>query len=86
VRVPEALLDQVDRKVGDIDADPLTAESDGRVDCCSASTKGVKYHVAFIARRPENQLHEGDGLLCRIPESFSISLMKGVYVRPYIVT
>ena len=44
--IAQPALDQIDREIGDIDADPLPAEFLRRVNGGAASAKRIEHHVA----------------------------------------
>ncbi len=67
--VAQALLDQRDGKVRDVDADPSAPEFLSRVNGGAAATEGVKHHVAFIGGGGDNALKQREGLFGRIPEA-----------------
>ena len=57
-RVPQPALDQIDREIGDIDADPFAPEFLRRVNGSSASAKWIEHHIAGIAARADNTLEQ----------------------------
>ena len=65
VGVGEAFLDEGDRELGDVDANPLAAEFLGGVNRGAATAERIKDYVAGIAAGGDNALQEGHGFLCR---------------------
>lgn len=45
----QPLLNKVHRDIGNVDADPFTAEADGRVDRRTAATERIEDYIGFFA-------------------------------------
>src|SRR5207253_59494 len=56
VGVLESVLDEVDREVCDVDADPTTPQRLCRCDRGPAAAEGVKHRVSFVAARGDDSL------------------------------
>jgi hypothetical protein len=67
--IAQALLDQRDGEMRDVDADPLALELLGGVNGGAAAAERVEHHVAFVRGDREDALEEREGLFCRIPEA-----------------
>src|SRR5439155_14021505 len=67
-RVFQSALDQIDREIGDINTDPLSAKFLRSVNGCAASAKRIEHHIAGLARSLEHSLDNPDWLLCLISE------------------
>ena len=68
--VAQALLDQADGEVGDVDADPLPPELLRRVDGGAAAAERVEHHVAGVGGGGDDALEQGEGLLGGVAEAF----------------
>lgn len=68
-QIPEGItkagLDQSNREMGDIDADPLPAELLGSLDGRAAAAEGIEDDVAFVAAGFDDAFKQGDGFLGR---------------------
>ncbi len=58
--IAQALFDQADGKVGDVDANPLPTELFRRMDGGAAVAERVEHHIAGVRRGVEDALKEGD--------------------------
>ena len=48
VSIVQTRLDQADRKMGDVDADPAALQLLGDLDGCAAAAKWIEDYIAFI--------------------------------------
>lgn len=58
--IAQALFDQADGKVGDVDADPLPPEFFRRMDGGAATAERVKHHIAGVGGGIEDAFKEGE--------------------------
>ena len=68
--VLQAVLDEVDGQVGDVDADPAALQAFGHGHRGAAAAEGVQDHVAFVAAGPDDALQQGFRLLGGVAEAF----------------
>src|SRR5436309_1525061 len=69
-RIFQSALDQIDREIRDVDADPLSIQLLGRVNSRAASAKRIEHHIAGIARCADDALKQRLRFLCWIAETF----------------
>lgn len=69
--ITQAVFLQIDRQVGDIDADPAAVELLTGSDGCPAAAEGVKTKVAGVAAGQDDTLQQGEGLLGWVAEFFA---------------
>ena len=67
--VGEALLDEADGEVGDVDADPAAVEALRDLDGGAAAAEGVEDEVAFVGTGFDDAFEEGFGLLGGVAET-----------------
>lgn len=60
------MLDQSNRKMRDVNADPGALLLLGRVDCCSAATEWVQNYAVFWTCRVDDPIQKANGFLSRI--------------------
>src|SRR5258706_1777401 len=82
--VLEALLDEADCEVGNVNSDPPALEPLRDRDGCSASAERIEHNSALIAARPDDALQERLRLLSRVAESLCRSGIERRNVRPDI--
>ena len=82
--VGEPHFDQVDREVGNVDADPVPVEFLGGGDGRSAATEGVENSVAFPAGCGEDAFKKSLWFLRRISQTLFGALVDAVDVGPDI--
>src|SRR5690606_19770086 len=68
--IMQPALHQVDRQVGDVDADPATLETFGYRDGGAATAEGVKDKVFFVTTCTDNALQQRLGFLSRVAQTF----------------
>src|SRR5439155_18441678 len=62
-RIFQTALNQIDREIGDVDADPLSTEFLRCVNRRSASAEWIEYHIAGIRGGTDNSFEQRNGLL-----------------------
>src|SRR5438105_2992528 len=68
--VAEPTLDQIDREISDIDADPFPAKFLRRVNGGTASAERIEHDIARITARVDDALKKSEWLLSWITQSF----------------
>ena len=68
--VAQALLDQADGEVGDVDADPMPPEFLRRMDGGAAAAERVEHHVAGVGGGVDDAFEQGEGFLGGVAEAF----------------
>src|SRR5438132_11599961 len=58
-------LDQIDREISDVDADPLSPEFLRRMNRRAASAKRIEHHIAGFSARLDNSFEQRQRLLGR---------------------
>ena len=82
--VVQALLDQGDGQMRDVNADPAPFQPLGHGDGGAAAAEGVQDHIAFVAGGIDNALQQRLGLLGGVAEAFS-ARAANVNICPKIV-
>ena len=67
--VGEALLDEADGEVGDVDADPAAVEALRDLDGGAAAAEGIENEVAFVGAGFDDAFEEGFGFLGGVAEA-----------------
>ena len=67
--VGEALLDEADGEVGDVDADPAAVEALRDLDGGAAAAEGIENDVAFVGTGFDDAFEEGFGFLGGVAET-----------------
>ncbi len=83
--VAQALFDQADGKVGDVDANPLSPEFFGGVDGGAAAAERVKHHVAGVGRGGDDAFEQSDRLLGGVAKAFFANIGNPLNVIPNAV-
>ena len=68
--IGEALLDEADGEVGDVDPDPAAIEALGYLNGGAAAAEGIEDYVAFVGAGLDNAFEEGLGFLGGVAEPF----------------
>jgi hypothetical protein len=84
VAIGEALLDEADGEVGDINANPAAIKALGGLDGGAATTEGIKDEVSLVGAGFEDAFEEGFGLLGGVAEAFLGLGIDWENVGPYI--
>ncbi len=66
----QALLDEGDGEMRNVDADPAAVQALGHVQGGAAAAEGVQHQVAFVAAGSDDALQQGFGLLGGVAEAF----------------
>jgi len=81
----QTALNQIDREISDIDANPLPPQLLCCVNGCAASTEWIEHDIAGIARRTDNALKKRLRLLCWIAQTFLCLCADRLYIKPEIL-
>src|ERR1035437_3533559 len=84
-RILQPLLNERNRKVGDIDSNPFALEFLGSVDARPATTERVEDDVALIRTCTDDSFKEGLRLLGRVSESLLGLRIYRENIRPHIL-
>jgi len=80
--VNEAALHEVHGDIGDVNADPPSAQPLGDGDGGPAAAEGVEDDVAFVAASEEDAFEQGLGLLGGIAQAFLRRLIDAIDISP----
>ena len=81
----DAVADEAGGELGNVDADPLAAQRFGRVHGGAAAAEGVEHGVAFVGRRFNDAIHQGERFLRRVAEAFTVCSSQIRNICPNIV-
>jgi len=82
--IKQAILLKRNAEVGDVDADPAAPEFVRGGDGGAAAAEGIQHDIAFVRRRADNTLQQGQRLLRRVAKAFPCSWADRVNVSPHI--
>ncbi len=85
VRAQQPVLDERDRKLGDVYADPLAPQLLGGVNRRAAAAEGVEDPVAGVAAGFDDALNQGEGLLRWVAETLVCLRVDRRNVGPNII-
>ena len=84
-RIFQSALDEIDRKIGDVDADPLAPKFLRRVNGRAASAKRIEHYISGICGGGDYPLHESQRLLCGVPKTLIRKIVHRPDVRPDVL-
>src|SRR5260370_4001460 len=85
MRINQAMLDETDCQMSDIDTYPSAVKTLGRRYRRATATERVEHDIALVAAAINNSLKQGFGLLCGISETLCRLRCNRVNIRPQVL-